>query len=414
MLYKSVIENQVNICEVFFPSSIMIKLTNNCNFRCGFCSQGNAKNINIDIEIVKRVLDEAKMYGVSEIVFSGGEPLLYPDFMEAISYGKQLGLNQTLVTNGYLLDNYIPDIVDKVNQIGISLHGDEKAHDSAVGFSGAYHKVVKNIETITRYKKAPFLTLNFTITENNYSKIQHVIEFAKMYNCRLSVARLNQIGKSVRNNKIKSTIDAFFRDIINENEIIVSNVIPRCQMQADKKHLCHSCSAGIASVCIDADQTVKICGSATCSFGSLEEHSLYDIWNNDEFKRFRSLEWLPSICRNCREFAICLGGCKAENYENKYSTSKDCLLSSAIEEFYHKCKYKKLTLLFSNIRKINDRYLLLGKPNRIVDEDGMLLLRAILKEQTVEMTIGHMSLSKRKQALELLYGMYKDCLIDFV
>jgi len=413
LLYKSIIENDVKINNVLFPTSIMIKLTNNCNFRCKFCSQGESRNINIDISLVKKVLDEAKIYGVNEIIYSGGEPLLYPSFKDVISYGKKLGLYQTLVTNGYLLNKYIPDCMDKISQIGISLHGGELTHDSMVCFSGAYRKIAQNIEAINRLENGPQITLNFTITKGNIDAIQEVISFAKSHNCKIYLARLNQVGKSMQNNEVKNIIDSFFNNHLMSDKIKVSNVIPMCQMQDDRKFFCHSCSAGIASVCVDADATVKICGSSLRSFGSIKDSSLYDIWNNETFEDFRSLKWIPSICRFCRDFAECLGGCKVEKYDNIYSDSSDCLLNISIEKFYHDCEKKKLILLFTNVRRVDNRYILLGVPNRIVDEEGMCLLKNLLKTKNFNKVISEMDKSKRKQAIELLYGMYKDHLIMF-
>ena len=226
MLYQTIVENQIRIQDIFFPTSIMIKLTNRCNLLCAFCSQGDAKNVDIDIDTVRKILDEARMYGVSEIVYSGGEPLLYPQFREVISYGKQLGLVQTLVTNGIYLDKYMTDIMGKISVVGISLHGNEEIHDAAVGVSGAYRKVAQNIELLTRTEGAPQVTLNFTITENNAHSINDVIRFSKTHGCQLSVARLNQIGKSAHTEAIGDTIDKFFENLADNNEVSVSNVIP--------------------------------------------------------------------------------------------------------------------------------------------------------------------------------------------
>ena len=156
---------------------------------------------------------------------------------------------------------------------------------------------------------------------------------------------------------------------------------------------------------------MKICGSSVQSFGSLREHSLYDIWNNDEFSHFRSLEWMPSLCRNCRDYAKCLGGCKVEQYENSYSHSRDCLLTSAIEKFYHECETKQMVFLFTRIRRIDDKYLLLGKPNRIVDEDGKQLIQRLIKTKDINQAFADMDPTHRKQSTELLYGLYKDGLI---
>lgn len=413
MQYRTIVENQVAINNIFFPTSIMIKLTNRCNLRCGFCSQGESKNVDLDWNTIMKVLQEANQYGVYEIVYSGGEPLLYDRFREVIEYGKQLGLRQVLVTNGIYLDKHLDEVLDNVDQIGISIHGGEAIHDATVGYKGAYRKVADNIEKVIQTKNAPSLMLNFTITGNNVDSIEDVVSFAKSHGCKLSVARLNQIGRSAHNTEIQNTINHFFEQLATDSGIRVSNVIPVCQMPTNKKYLCHSCSAGLASVCIEADSTVKICASSTQVFGSMMENSLYEVWNNEQFSRFRSLDWMPDLCKTCRDYAKCLGGCKAEILENPYSQSKDCLMTTAIEKFYHECKVRKMEIHITNVRRINDDYLLIGAPNRIIDEEGLMLLRELLRTKNIEEYFGNMEDLHRKQALELLYGMHKDGLLSF-
>lgn len=414
MLYRTLIENNVQVNNIFFPTSIMIKLTNRCNLNCTFCSQGDAKNVDIDFETVKKVLEEAKRYGVCEVAYSGGEPLLYPEFKKVIDLGKSLGLYQVLVTNGVNIDKYFDDILTKVDNIGISLHGNEEIHDEVVVGKGTYQKVKANIERLNQYENGPIITLNFTISERNVNAIDDVAKFAKDHKCKLSVARLNQIGRSSENSNIQSIINQFFEQLSTETDIRVSNVIPICQMASNKKHLCHSCSAGLASVCIEADSTVKICASSTHSLGTIKVNSLFEIWNNQEFMNFRSLQWVPEVCKTCRDYAKCLGGCKAEKYKNPYTFSKDCLMAQAVEEFYEKCKKQKMVISFTNVRKIDNQFLLIGRPNRIVDEEGMLLIKTLMKTKDATSLFEKMDEDVRKKALELLYGMHKDGLLLFV
>ena len=414
MLYKTLIKNNVEVENIHFPTSIMVKLTNRCNLKCIFCSQGDAMNNDIDFGTVKKLLIEAKKYGVCEVIYSGGEPLLYPKFKEVISFGKNLGLHQVLVTNGTEIDKYIDDILSKIDSIGISLHGNENIHDELVSQRGAYQKVKRNIEILNHLKNiTPKITINYTMSEKNIGKLNDVIKFSSEHDCQLSVARLNQIGRSVSNNNIQSIVDKFVNQLNTENSIHISNVIPICQMKTDKKYLCHSCSAGIASVCIETDGGVKICASSSQSFGSIKDQSLFEVWNNLKFRNFRSLNWLPEVCKTCRDFSRCLGGCKVEVYENPYTYSKDCLMKQAIKEFYEKCTENKLIFLFSNVRRIGDEFLLLGIPNRIVDKEGMDLIKTLIMNNQFNIEFNKMEKNRRKRALELLYGMYKDGLISF-
>ena len=49
--------------------------------------------------------------------------------------------------------------------------------------------------------------------------------------------------------------------------------------------------------------------------------------------------------------------------------------------------------------------------NRIVDEEAITLLRALIKKHNINEVIAEIEEPKRKQAVELMYGMYKDQLI---
>lgn len=413
MLYKSIIQNNVTVYSIFFPTSITIKLTNSCNLNCSFCSQGDAKNVCLDVDVVKQILDEAKLYGVYEIIYTGGEPLLYSHISEVLRYGKELGFHQILVTNGVNLEHCIEEIIAYVDNIGISIHGNETVHDSIVGKVGTYRKVVSNIKRIYKAETKPYITLNFTISDNNIECIEDVIQLSNSYGCHLCVARLNKIGRAEKNEDIANTVGKFLEQLVEDNLIKVSNVIPLCQMPKKYQHLCHSCSAGIASVCVEANGDVKMCASSSKSYGSVKENSLYEIWNNLEFTKFRSLKWLPDLCKTCRYFAQCLGGCKAENNRHLFTKSKDCLVTQAVELFYEQCTQKRLVINFGEVRRVGREYLLIGRPNRIVDEEGFHILKQLMKTKKFEDYIQKLDEEKKVETVEFLYAMYRDGLLTF-
>lgn len=411
MVYKSIIQNNISIYPIFFPSSVMIKLTNRCNLNCCFCSQGDARNVDLNLNIIKKLLDEIGQYSVCEVIYTGGEPLLYPHINEILMYGKRLGLHQILVTNGMNVDCITPEVFSLIDNIGISIHGDETIHDEVVGYKGAYKKVVSNIDYIYRMKNGPSITLNFTMSERNIDCINTVQDLAKLYACQLCVARLNKIGRAEKKENIKETINAFFSQLREDNMIQVSNVIPICQAPKRYRYLCHGCSAGIASVCVEADASVKICASSNQSYGSIYNNSLYEIWNNKEFTKFRSLSWLPDLCKNCRDFTQCLGGCKAEIFNHPLTFSKDCVVSQAIEVFFKDCINKKLFINFDHIRRINHDYLLIGRPNRIIDEEGVSVIKNLMKTEHIEDFFANLNEINKKETIEFLYAMFKDGLL---
>lgn len=60
---------------------LKIELTNRCSRNCIHCSSSatsNAKNIKeLEYEDVKKIILEAKQMNVTDVVFTGGEPLKY-------------------------------------------------------------------------------------------------------------------------------------------------------------------------------------------------------------------------------------------------------------------------------------------------------------------------------------------------
>ena len=63
-------------------------------------------------EAVKRTFKDAKDIGVRSIALIGeGENTLHPDFYEIISYGKEIGLDLSLATNGIRIDHKKLDVI---------------------------------------------------------------------------------------------------------------------------------------------------------------------------------------------------------------------------------------------------------------------------------------------------------------
>lgn len=108
-----------------------ITLTRNCNLRCTFCY---AKKINydstkhIELSSVKTLIDFCADAKVKYIVFTGGEPLLYPHFLEILKYiqSKKHKMIPTVATNGIMLhdENFCKELIAYgIEYIDISLKG---------------------------------------------------------------------------------------------------------------------------------------------------------------------------------------------------------------------------------------------------------------------------------------------------
>jgi hypothetical protein len=109
--------------------------TRACNLRCVHCyasaSQGRHAR-ELDTGEGKTLLDDLAAFKVPVILFSGGEPLLRPDFFELAGYAADLGLRSTISTNGTLITPEVRRYLDRPRPAGVS-----RAQEPAVLAEGA-------------------------------------------------------------------------------------------------------------------------------------------------------------------------------------------------------------------------------------------------------------------------------------
>jgi MoaA/NifB/PqqE/SkfB family radical SAM enzyme len=100
---------------------LVVDLTYRCNARCRYCQWGDGKsNERVDPSPEKLCLDPEflRTAGIERVVFSGGEPLLYPHLYEVIDWYKQLGVpERVLITNGLLANR---TRIEKCESVGVS------------------------------------------------------------------------------------------------------------------------------------------------------------------------------------------------------------------------------------------------------------------------------------------------------
>ena len=76
--------------------SIQMNLLNKCTSKCKSCRKYTWPDDELDLETVKRTLTVLKKeFGLQSVVFSGGDPILYKDFL----HGFQIYVLHQLTTN---------------------------------------------------------------------------------------------------------------------------------------------------------------------------------------------------------------------------------------------------------------------------------------------------------------------------
>ena len=145
--------------------SLTICPTMGCNFDCPYCFENHrpgrmSRETQDDVAALAERMLKASGAKELSVIWFGGEPLLTPDIIEALSarlmaLAEQYGAEYSaeIVTNGYLLTREIVDMLDrcKVSMAQITLDGVGPEHDKTRHLAGGgptYDRIAENLRTL--------------------------------------------------------------------------------------------------------------------------------------------------------------------------------------------------------------------------------------------------------------------------
>lgn len=126
-----------------------LQLTSRCNLRCKHCYLDDQPTIDMPLSQAFSVLTQfEKMHGL-RMLFSGGEPLLYPDLRALHNALPSFAFRKVLLTNGALLAEKNADLWCQFDEIQVSLDGLKDGHESLRG-PNTFAPTVRAIEAVQR------------------------------------------------------------------------------------------------------------------------------------------------------------------------------------------------------------------------------------------------------------------------
>ncbi len=108
------------------PLSINLDVTTACNYRCDHCVDFDILNTGVKYDhdkLLSSLTEMAKRGLRSVIIIGGGEPTVYPGFVEVVRHLKKDGVKIGVVTNGSRLDRIleIADVLEPEDWVRLSL-----------------------------------------------------------------------------------------------------------------------------------------------------------------------------------------------------------------------------------------------------------------------------------------------------
>ncbi len=136
------------------PRRLTIELTNICNLHCSYCLRDEDALYHtpanfLSAEFLSNLITEAReVMGITNLVFTGGEPTLHPEFAQLIEIAQANEQLVSFVTNGWHFERIWPTLLahrHSITHVSFSLDGaTRETHDHWRG-EGSFVRVVRAV-----------------------------------------------------------------------------------------------------------------------------------------------------------------------------------------------------------------------------------------------------------------------------
>ena len=270
------------------PWAILMDPTSACNLNCEGCWAGKYdKSDTLGFETMDRIIEEAKELGIYFIIFSGGEPTVYPRLLELVEKHPDVGF--MMYTNGTLIDD---EMADKMVELGnitpaISLEGFKEQTDQRRG-EGVFDKIMETMDRLR--ERGIIFGTSLTATRDNvydlfetddfydmliekgvaYSWIFHYMPIGKDPNLDMMLTPEQRAFMADRINELRSNKPLFSIDFWNDGTYSGGCI-------AGGRRYFH----------INATGDVEPCAFVHFSTDNIKDISLKEALNNPLFKEYQ-------------------------------------------------------------------------------------------------------------------------------
>jgi len=278
---------------------------------------------------IRGLMDSLKKLGTKQVLMSGGEALLNTNFFRFCEILNEENIKVTLLSTGLTIKKNAEQLIKWVNDIIVSVDGDEQAHDYIRNIPGAFNKLTEGVTYIKAMKRTYKITARTVIHRLNYQRWPAIIDAAK----ELGLDQISFLPADVSSHAfnremawdenrqheillsfedlpyLKNVIQKLITDYKREFE---DNFIAESPEKISKIYEYYAayyglnsfpykkCNAPWVSTVVEADGTVKPCFFHD-ALGNIHENSLVKILNSNEAIHFReTLDMsVNSTCVKC-------------------------------------------------------------------------------------------------------------------
>lgn len=322
-----------------------------CPLYCVHCSSSasSGNNNTINYNRCLQIIDEGAEIGVSQISFSGGEPLCFSPIEGVIDRAAKKKMEISIYTSGNVPQ--FEKIIGNLGRLGLtkvifSLYSkDALKHEAISRKPGSFSTT---ISSIGHAQKVGLETeLHFVPLSSNFEELRSLAAFAR----DLGVSNISLLrfvpqgrGKEITSQKLDRNQNKLLKTIteqLREKGHRIRTGSPYNFLLLNDQP---QCSAGIDRITILPDLRIYPCDAfkripaeslvGTDEYSRLDKHGLEDCWRRSRYlKLIRDYltSPFPKECNSCSFIDSCLSGCLAQKIIANGNVEKcadpDCLIS---------------------------------------------------------------------------------------
>ncbi|MCL4501913.1 MAG: radical SAM protein [Deltaproteobacteria bacterium] len=160
-----------------------LDLTYRCNNACRHCwlripAQSKKSQLELSLEELRQISDEARQMGCRKWHISGGEPMLRPDFIEIFDYLTSRSVSYSLNTNGTLITPRIARLLTRRGSKMVALYGaTAEVHNHVTRQAGSFAATMQGFAYLK--EAGASFTVQIIPMRANFHQFEEMVSLAR-------------------------------------------------------------------------------------------------------------------------------------------------------------------------------------------------------------------------------------------
>ncbi len=186
------------------PAILNCSVTNMCNATCDFCNFAHDKGFvtdrrSLNADLFADALAHMRLKAnVRFVTFMGGEPLLHKRIAEMARTASEMGVQPTMVTNGWLLPGQLESLRGTgISTIFISIDSEDASeHEKNRGLKGGCERIRESTGRMKEMGITPIASVAMTRLVRDYAALGHFLKELGFAAVTFSYPRKAALGSS--------------------------------------------------------------------------------------------------------------------------------------------------------------------------------------------------------------------------